>query len=163
MRIGYLLGFFSAWASRLAYLLAGAEGYRRVEKSDKRHVAPGAETIRELFGGEPTLIMIDEVSVYLRKVERAYPGASGQFTAFLHALFKAVETAPNVALVFTLAVARTPRPRTPTGRNTNEPWLSGRSGNGGFPQGHPAQPHGRGRNRRRPPSPPIRRGRPNRR
>ena len=50
--------------------------------------------------------MIDEVSVYLRKVERAYPGASGQFTAFLHALFKAVETAPNVALVFTLAVGK---------------------------------------------------------
>ena len=82
----------------LAYRLAGAEGYRRVQESDQRHVAPGAETIRELFGGEPTLIMIDEVSVYLRKVERAYPGASGQFTAFLHALFKAVETAPNVAL-----------------------------------------------------------------
>ena len=90
----------------LAYRLAGAEGYRRVQESDQRHVAPGAETIRELFGGQPTLIMIDEVSVYLRKVERAYPGASGQFTAFLHALFKAVETAPNVALVFTLAVGK---------------------------------------------------------
>ena len=50
--------------------------------------------------------MIDEVSVYLRKVERAYPGASGQFTAFLHALFQGVETAPNVALVFTLAVGK---------------------------------------------------------
>jgi len=50
--------------------------------------------------------MIDEVSVYLRKAERAYPGASGQFTAFLHALFKAVETEPNVALVLTLAVGK---------------------------------------------------------
>lgn len=90
----------------LAYRLAGAEGYRRVQESDERHVAPGAETLRELFGGQPTLIMIDEVSVYLRKVEQAYPGASGQFTAFLHALFKAVETAANVALVFTLAVGK---------------------------------------------------------
>jgi hypothetical protein len=90
----------------LAYRLAGAEGYHRVEESDRRHVAPGAETLRELFGGEPTLIMIDEVSVYARKVERAHPGASGQFTAFLHALFKAVETAPNVALVLTLAVGK---------------------------------------------------------
>ena len=90
----------------LAYRLAGVEGYRRVQESDERHVAPGAETLRELFGGQPTLIMIDEVSVYLRKVEQAYPGAGGQFTAFLHALFKAVETATNVALVFTLAVGK---------------------------------------------------------
>ena len=90
----------------LAYRLAGAEGFRRVQESDEKHVAPGAETIRELFGGQPALIMIDEVSVYLRKVEQAYPGSSGQFTAFLHALFKAVETAPNVALVFTLAVGK---------------------------------------------------------
>ena len=58
----------------LAYRLAGVEGYRRVQESDQRHVASGAETIRELFGGEPTLIMIDEVSVYLRKVERRLPG-----------------------------------------------------------------------------------------
>jgi hypothetical protein len=34
-----------------------------------RHVAPGAETIRKLCGGEPALIMSDEVSVYLRKVK----------------------------------------------------------------------------------------------
>jgi hypothetical protein len=95
----------SLWGE-LAYRLAGAEGYRRVQESDQKHVSPGAETIRELFGGQATLIMIDEVSVYLRKVERAYPGASGQFTAFLHALFKAVETAPNVALVLTLAVGK---------------------------------------------------------
>lgn len=90
----------------LAYRLGGAEGYRRVQESDQKHVAPGAETLREIFGGKPTLIMLDEVSVYLRKVERASPGASGQFTAFLHSLFKAVETSPNVALVFTLAVGK---------------------------------------------------------
>lgn len=90
----------------LAYRLAGADGYRRVQESDEKHVAPGAETLRELFGGQPTLIMIDEVSVYLRKVEQANPGSSGQFTAFLQALFKAVETSTNVALVITLAVGK---------------------------------------------------------
>ncbi len=90
----------------LAYRLAGAEGYRRVQESDEKHVAPGAETLRELFGGQPTLIMIDEVSVYLRKVEQVHPGSSDQFTAFLQALFKAVETASNVAVVFTLAVGK---------------------------------------------------------
>ena len=58
----------------------------------RRHVALGAETIRDLFGGEPALVMIDEVSVYLRKVERANPGAGKQFTAILQALIKAVES-----------------------------------------------------------------------
>ncbi|MFI5458100.1 MAG: ATP-binding protein [Isosphaerales bacterium] len=90
----------------LAYRLAGAEGDRRVQKGDEKHSAPGATTLVELFGGQPTLIMIDEVSVYLRKVERVHPGASGQFTAFLQALFKAVDSAPNVSVVFTLAVGK---------------------------------------------------------
>lgn len=105
LTLGDGLRAYSLWGD-LAYQLAGAEGYRRVEVGDKSHVAPGAETLRELFGGEPTLIMIDEVSVYLRKVERAHPGAGEQFTAFLQALIKAVESSPRVALVFTLAVGK---------------------------------------------------------
>src|SRR5690606_18463325 len=74
--------------------------------SDEKHIAPGAETIKELFGGKPTLIVLDEISVYLRKVERAFPGASDQITAFVHALCKAVEASPNVALVYTLAIGK---------------------------------------------------------
>ena len=84
---------------------------------------PGAETLRELFGGEPTLIMIDEVSVYLRKVERAIPGASDQFTAFLQALFKAVESSPERRWSSPWPSARTPRPRMPTRRSTSGPGL----------------------------------------
>jgi predicted AAA+ superfamily ATPase len=64
----------SLWGE-MAYRLAGREGYERVRQSDERHIAPGAETIRELFGGQPTLILLDEISVYLRKVERAFPDA----------------------------------------------------------------------------------------
>ncbi|MHB1424619.1 MAG: ATP-binding protein [Gemmataceae bacterium] len=96
---------FSLWGE-LAYRLAGREGYERVRQGDRNHVAPGAETIRELFGGEPTLILLDEVSVYLRKVEQVRPGASAQFTAFLQAIMKAVESSPNAALVLTLAVGK---------------------------------------------------------
>jgi predicted AAA+ superfamily ATPase len=96
---------YSLWGE-LAYRLAGVGGYRRVQESDRKHIAPGADTLRELFGGEPTLIMLDEVSVYLRKVERLHPGASNQFTAFLQALIKAVESSPNAALVLTLAVGK---------------------------------------------------------
>ena len=73
--------------------------------SDESRVAPGAETLRELFGGEPTLILLDELSVYLRKVPRL-DDTRDQLTAFLTSLFKAVEGAPNAALVYTLAIGK---------------------------------------------------------
>ena len=61
--------------------------------------------MRELFGGEPTLILLDELSVYLRKVQLA-GAARDQLTAFLTSLFKAVEGAPQAALVYTLAIGK---------------------------------------------------------
>ena len=87
----------------IAYALAGRAGYERLRRSDEQGVAPGAETLAELFGGEPTLILLDELAVYLRKVSRSQ-GAHHQLTAFLTSLFKAVEGAPNAALVYTLAI-----------------------------------------------------------
>ena len=89
----------------IAYGLAGEVGYERVRVSDQSHTAPGAETLQELFGGEPTLILLDELSVYLRKV-RNLGAAEGQLTAFLTSLFKAVESAPRAALVYTLAIGK---------------------------------------------------------
>jgi hypothetical protein len=95
----------SIWGE-LAYSLGGKAGFERVRNSDEKHIAPGAETLKELFAGRPTLIVLDEISVYLRKVERTFPGASDQITAFVHALCKAVESSPNVALVYTLAIGK---------------------------------------------------------
>ncbi|MYK32720.1 MAG: DUF499 domain-containing protein, partial [Boseongicola sp. SB0670_bin_30] len=89
----------------IAYALAGKDGYARVRNSDESRVAPGAETLRELFGGEPVLILLDELSVYLRKV-RNLNDARDQLTAFLTSLFKAVESTPNAALVYTLAIGK---------------------------------------------------------
>jgi len=43
----------------LACSLAGKTGYERVRKSDESHTAPGAETLAELFGGEPCLILLE--------------------------------------------------------------------------------------------------------
>ncbi len=93
---------YTPWGE-IAHALAGSAGYERVRRSDEQGIAPGAETLRELFGGEPTLILLDELAVYLRKVWRQQ-GAAQQLTAFLTSLFKAVEGAPNAALVYTLAV-----------------------------------------------------------
>ena len=89
----------------LAYALAGAAGYDRVRNSDTGGVAPGADTLRELFGGEPTLILLDELSVYLRKVQQI-GAVRDQLTAFLTSLFKAVEGTPRAALVYTLAIGK---------------------------------------------------------
>jgi hypothetical protein len=96
---------FTLWGE-LAYELAGRAGYESVRASDEKHTAPGAETLAKLFGGEPTLIMLDEISVYLRKAVGAHGNAAKQFTAFIGALIKAVETSPNAALVLTLAVGK---------------------------------------------------------
>ena len=95
---------YTPWGE-IACALAGREGYERVRRSDEARIAPGAETLRELFGGEPTLILLDELSVYLRKVG-GVGDARDQLTAFLTSLFKAVEGAPNAALVYTLAIGK---------------------------------------------------------
>ena len=85
----------------IAYGLAGKGGYRRVD-DDIRGSSPGADTLKELIGDGPTLILLDELAVYLRKA--AMHGSAGkQFVAFLTALIKAVEGSPNAALVYTLA------------------------------------------------------------
>ena len=58
---------YTPWGE-IAHALAGKAGYERVRRSDESRVAPGAETLRELFGDDPVLILLDELSVYLRKV-----------------------------------------------------------------------------------------------
>ena len=95
---------YTPWGE-IAYALAGVPGYERVRNSDELRTAPGAGTLRELFGGQPTLILLDELSVYLRKVRRL-DDAKDQLTAFLTSLFKAIENAPNAALVYTLAIGK---------------------------------------------------------
>ena len=95
---------YTPWGE-LAYALGGVQGYERLRKSDEEGIAPGAETIGELFGDQPALILLDELSIYLRKV-RNRPGAQDQLTAFLTSLFKAVEASAKGTLVYTLAVGK---------------------------------------------------------
>ncbi|MGE0713885.1 MAG: ATP-binding protein [Alphaproteobacteria bacterium] len=103
-RMGSDVLAFTPWGE-IAYALAGRDGYERVRKSDEEGIAPGAETIAELFADQPSLILLDELSIYLRKVA-GRPGARDQLTAFLTSLFKAVESASSAALVYTLAVGK---------------------------------------------------------
>lgn len=101
------LRVFTPWGD-LAYALAGRDGYERVRRSDEAGAAPGADTLRELFGGQPALILLDELSIYLRKVQHKGQAANAgqQLTAFLTSLFTAVESTPNAAVVFTLAIGK---------------------------------------------------------
>lgn len=85
----------------IAYGLAGRDGYHRVD-DNIRSSSPGANTLKELIGDGPTLILLDELAVYLRKAVM-HRGAGKQLVAFLTALIKAVEGSPNAALVYTLA------------------------------------------------------------
>lgn len=92
---------FTPWGE-IAYQLAGKAGYEIVRKSDEQPMAPGAQTIAELFGGEPVLIVLDELGEYLRRVKSM--GGRDQLTGFLKSLTRAVEDSPGAALVYTLAV-----------------------------------------------------------
>jgi hypothetical protein len=104
--LGHGLRAYTPWGE-IAYALNGVEGYELVRRSDQEGVAPGSETIKELFGGQPTLILLDELSVYLRKLKAKHRDrAGGQLTAFLTSLFKAVESTNNAALVYTLAIGK---------------------------------------------------------
>ena len=94
---------FTPWGE-LACAIGGTEAYASVKQSDVERRAPGAETIKGLFGRQPALILLDELSVYLRKVKDRPEAA--QLTPFLTGLFKAVESAPGAALVFTLAIGK---------------------------------------------------------
>lgn len=95
---------FTPWGE-IAYALAGKEGYESIRRSDEKGVAPGAENIRALFGGEPTLILLDELSVFLRRAKPLGEFAN-QLTPFLTNLFKAVEGTPDAVVVFTLAIGK---------------------------------------------------------
>ena len=88
----------------LACQLGGSEGYMKLRESDIERVAPGSETLRSLFGDRPALILLDELSIYLRKIQGR--DEEHQMTPFLTSLFKAIESAPKAVLVFTLAIGR---------------------------------------------------------
>lgn len=101
--LGEGLRAYTPWGE-IAYGLAGVAGYEKVRQSDLERVAPGADTLRELFADQPALILLDELSIYLRKIKGRKE--QEQLTPFLTSLFKAVSSAPRACVVFTLAVGK---------------------------------------------------------
>ncbi len=101
--LGNGLRAYTPWGE-LAYGLAGVAGYEKVRQSDIEKVAPGAATIQELFANQPVLILLDELSIYLRKIKGRKE--QDQLTPFLTGLFKAVSSSEKACVVFTLAVGK---------------------------------------------------------
>lgn len=88
----------------LAAQIGGAQGYELLAADDQAATAPGAEALRALFAGGPTLIMIDEIARYYRTASGVGVGTgtlAGQTTAFLMALAEAVDNSPRAVLVLT--------------------------------------------------------------
>ncbi len=96
---------YTPWGE-LAIALAGKAGYDRVRESDEKGSPPGADTIRELIGDSACLILVDELAVYLRRARKKWPDIDENLSSFLTSLFKAVESSPHAAIVFTLALGK---------------------------------------------------------
>lgn len=88
----------------LALQLGGKAAYEHVRRDDEDLTAAGAADLRKIFGGRPTLILIDEIARYLAVAEGKAVQSStlaDQTTAFLMALMEAVASEPHAAVVIT--------------------------------------------------------------
>lgn len=57
----------------LALQIGGRDGYELVRSDDEARTAPGADAIKRLFGGRPTLVLIDEIARYYRTAKARGP------------------------------------------------------------------------------------------
>jgi hypothetical protein len=79
--------------------------YHLVAEHDRTGAAPGGETLRQVLGDGPVLLLLDEVLVYVEKamaIERGESNAGRQAMLFIQALTEAVNTHPRAAMVYSL-------------------------------------------------------------
>lgn len=108
----------------MAYQLLGHEGYEYLREYDEKQIAPGANTLTELFNmdSDPSLVMLDEIAAYMTQAsglaqntedsgsldiaDEAVVGNSTlaeQTNAFLMALLSATENTDHVTVVLSIA------------------------------------------------------------
>jgi predicted AAA+ superfamily ATPase len=97
---------YTSWGE-VAYQLGGAEGYSKVEQSDREGgPAPGCQFIQQIVGDRPLVIMIDEIARHLRAARAKRVGDSTlaeQTVAFFMSLLEFASSRERTAVVFTLA------------------------------------------------------------
>jgi hypothetical protein len=89
----------------LAWQIGGAEGYELVKQQDKALTAPGGDVLRQLLGGKPTLILLDEILTYIEKAKAIQihdTNFGRQNLIFLQTLTEVIRGLPNAAMVYSL-------------------------------------------------------------
>jgi Protein of unknown function (DUF499) len=96
---------YTLWGE-IAYQIGGIEGYQLLRGSDEQRISPGTSVLERLLGGQPTLIVLDEIARHLRAAE-ATPVAnstlSKQVVAFLFSLMDLAAACDHLVFVYTLA------------------------------------------------------------
>ncbi len=89
----------------LAWQIGGPEGYSLVAEQDRLGVAPGGEIITRLIGDAPTLLLLDEVLLYVENAMAVVVGESTlgrQTMTFLQRLTEVVAASSHAAMVYSL-------------------------------------------------------------
>lgn len=89
----------------LAYQLGGREGYEQILVDGSEGGPPGGEQLARVFGDQPTLVLLDEVLIYVAKgkgVKRHDTTVERQAMIFVQNLTEAVNQRPRAAMVYSL-------------------------------------------------------------
>src|SRR6266536_2161831 len=89
----------------LAWQIGGPEGYGQVAEQDRLGVAPGGDVLARLIGEAPTLLLLDEVLLYVENAMGVVVGESTlgrQTITFLQRLTEVVAASPRAAMVYSL-------------------------------------------------------------
>ena len=95
--------FGARWPPRLA-----TTAFEAMAANDAQRTAPGTGTIKAAFGGEPTIVIVDEIAKYLRAVSSSgsedVRRMARAIPVFLGNLFEvASDPTNNVSVIITLA------------------------------------------------------------
>jgi len=85
--------------------------YDKVRVQDEKLIAPGSDTLYELLGKEPVLILMDEIVYYLKRYKKAgsqeLRDYGEQIKLFFETLAEAIKVVPKAVLVLSMPVNAT--------------------------------------------------------
>jgi hypothetical protein len=90
---------------KLAWQLGGEDGYGLVLEQDRQRIAPGGDILAQLIGDTPTLLLLDEVLVYVENAMGVTVGESNlgrQTLTFLQRLTEVIAASPHAAMIYSL-------------------------------------------------------------
>ena len=89
----------------LAWQIGGSNTYALVETEDQQRIAPGNDVLRQVFGDQPILLLMDEFLVYVENAMGLVVGDSTfgrQVLTFVQKLTEVVRDLPKTVLVYSL-------------------------------------------------------------